>query len=59
MLILYDLVDSNMTDWRSVAATVVDTTTVLNSCSLKCRRRASPSVREEKGAQNESPYVCE
>jgi hypothetical protein len=42
-----------MTDWRSVAAAVDDTTAVLDSCSLKRERRASPS-----GAQNEITYIC-
>jgi hypothetical protein len=37
-----------MTDWRSVAAAVDGTTAVLDSCSLKRGRRASPSVKEEK-----------
>jgi hypothetical protein len=40
----------NMTNWHSVAATVDDTTAVLDSCSLKYRRRAyfTAYVKEEK-----------
>jgi hypothetical protein len=40
-----------MTDWRSVAAAVDDTTAVLDSRSLKRGRQASPSVKEEKTEQ--------
>jgi hypothetical protein len=53
-----------MTSWRSVAAAVDDTTAVLDSCSLKHRRRAythRPTVRQggERGsAQNEKAHVC-
>jgi hypothetical protein len=57
----------NMNNWRSVAATVDDITAVLDSCSLKHRRRAyfaayaRQSIRQEReeGAQNESTYVSE
>ena len=66
----YDLFDDEhgpVTNWRSVAAAVDDTTAVLDSCSLKHRRRAyftvyaRRSIRQgrEEGAQNESTYVCE
>jgi hypothetical protein len=37
-----------MTNWRSVAAAVDGTTAILDSCSLKHRRRAGSSVKEEK-----------
>jgi hypothetical protein len=60
-IILYDRVDSNMTDWRGRHCGRHPA--VLDSCSLKRRRTASPSVREEKrreeGAKNESTYFCE
>jgi hypothetical protein len=56
-----------MTNRRSVAAAVDDTTAVLDSCSLKYGRRtyftayARRSIGQgrEEGAQNESTYVCE
>jgi hypothetical protein len=40
----------NMTNWHSVATAVDDTTAVLDSCSLKYRRRAyfTAYVKEEK-----------
>ena len=38
---------TNVADWRSVAAAVDDARAVLDSCSLKRRRRASPPVKEE------------
>ena len=34
-IFLYDLVDDDMANWRSVAALVGNTTAVLNLCSLK------------------------
>jgi hypothetical protein len=54
-----------MTIWRSAAAAVDDTTAVLDSCSLKHRRRVYFTVYarrpvgqgREEGAQNESTYV--
>jgi hypothetical protein len=41
------LLTTDMTNQRSLAATVDVTTLILDLCSLKCRR-AGPSVKEEK-----------
>jgi len=66
-IVLYDIVVDEHEQCRSVAAAVEDTTAVLNSCSLKHRKRAYYiayarwSIRQgrEDGAQNGSTYVWE
>jgi hypothetical protein len=46
-IVLQDLSTTNMTNWPTVATAVDDTIADLKSCSVK-RRRAGPSINEEK-----------
>jgi hypothetical protein len=58
---------ANMTNWRSVAAAMEDTTAVLDPCNLKHRRKAYFTVYSRRqirqgrkeGAHDKSTYVRE